>query len=113
MEILVVLALIAVLAAIAVPIYTQSIHKAKETVLKENLFQVRDAIGKYYSDKGEYPNNLPALVEARYIRQMPFDPMTNASDKWEEVYSSDGSGITDIKSGSSERAGDGSAYSEW
>ena len=112
-EIFIVLALLAILASIAVPIYNESLLKARETVLKENLYQVRDAIDKHYGDKGVYPQNLPALVDSRYIRALPIDPMTNSTEGWEEVYADDGGGISDIKSGSSGVGRDGTPYNEW
>lgn len=112
-EILIVLSLISILAAIAVPVYNQSLLKARETVLKENLYQVRNAIDKYYGDKGTYPSSLSSLVEERYIRSLPLDPIVGAADKWEEVYNDDGEGIIDLKSYSNELSTDGAAYNEW
>ncbi len=112
-EILIVLSLIAILAAIAVPVYNQSLLRARETVLKENLYQVRNAIDKYYGDKGAYPGTLSTLVEERYIRSLPLDPITNSTDQWEEVYNDDGEGITDLKSFSTKLSIDGIPYNEW
>lgn len=113
MEILIVLSMIAILAAIAVPIYNQSLLKARETVLKENLYQVRDAIDKYYSDKGGYPSSLSTLVSERYIRELPLDPIENSKETWEEVYNDNGEGITDLKSSSDKVGRNGKPYSEW
>lgn len=113
MEILIVLSMIAILAAIAVPIYNQSLLKARETVLKENLYQVRDAIDKYYSDKGGYPASLSTLVSERYIRELPLDPIENSKETWEEVYNDNGEGITDLKSSSDKVGRNGKPYSEW
>ena len=73
-EILIVVTLIGILVAILIPQYKYSVLRAKEAVLKENLFQVRDAINKYYFDKKKYPSALEDLVTARYLREVPFDP---------------------------------------
>ncbi|HEU4441117.1 MAG TPA: prepilin-type N-terminal cleavage/methylation domain-containing protein, partial [Burkholderiales bacterium] len=67
-ELLVVLAIIATLLTIAVPRYYSSLDKSKEAVLKENLYQLRDAIGKYYADRGKYPESLQALATDKYLR---------------------------------------------
>lgn len=112
-EIFIVLSLVAILASISVPIYKESLVKAREAVLKENLYQVRDAIDKHYGDKGVYPSTLSTLVESKYIRSMPLDPTIKSSDRWEEVYTSDGGGISDIRSGNSDIGLNGIPYNEW
>ncbi|MGE5341067.1 MAG: type IV pilin protein [Candidatus Omnitrophota bacterium] len=121
-EIITVLVLIGILVAIAMPIYRNAVIKAREAVLKENLFQIRDAISKFYQDKQKYPSSLEELVEKKYLRKIPIDPITNNSD-WElirfepeeqedfdsEIIQS----ITDVKSLSQDVALDGTKYSEW
>ncbi|HLX81138.1 MAG TPA: prepilin-type N-terminal cleavage/methylation domain-containing protein [Burkholderiales bacterium] len=114
-ELLVVLAIIAILLTIAVPRYFGSMERSKEAVLKEDLYQLRDAIGKYYGDRGRYPESLDALAAERYLRTVPVDPVTGSSATWLTVPPADPekSGVSDIRSGAQGRASDGTAYSEW
>ena len=86
-ELLVVLAIIATLLTLAVPRYYASIDKSKEAVLKENLYQMRDAIGKYYADRGKYPESLQALATDKYLRSVPLDPVTESATTWVVVRS--------------------------
>lgn len=81
-ELLVVLAIIGMLLTLAVPRYFGSLHVAKEIMLQENLAIVRDAIDKYYSDTGKYPDALENLVQKRYLRALPIDPLTDSVDTW-------------------------------
>lgn len=81
-ELLVVLAIVAVLLTLAVPRYFSSVDRAKETVLVENLRTTRDAIDKFFSDTGRYPNALEELVQRSYLRAMPHDPVTDSADTW-------------------------------
>ena len=84
--------------------------------LKENLFIMRKAIDDYYADQGDYPGSLQQLVEKRYIRKLPVDPLTDRGDTWVEVRAEeDGKqgGIIDVRSGSEEKSGDGAAYQDW
>lgn len=114
-ELIVVLAIIATLLTLALPRYFSSIDRAKEAVLKENLYQVRDAIGKYYADKGKYPESLEALTADKYLRKLPIDPITESSTTWLIVAPENiqkGS-VYDIKSGAQGKALDGSTFSEW
>jgi len=114
-ELMVVLAIIATLLSIAAPRYVGSLERSKEAVLKEDLYQLRDAIGKYYGDKGRYPESLQALAAERYLRQVPVDPITDSSLTWLTLSPPDAqaSGVFDVRSGAPGRAGDGSAYSDW
>jgi len=114
-ELLVVLAIVALLLSIAVPRYYGSLDKSKEAVLKENLYQVRDAIGKYYADKGKYPDSLEALTTARYLRNLPLDPITDSTSTWVVVPPADAQkgGVYDVRSGAQGKALDGSEYSQW
>jgi len=114
-ELLVVLAIIALLLTLAVPRYFGSLDKSKEAVLKEDLYQFRDAIGKYYGDKGKYPESLDALATEKYLRSVPVDPMTDSSTTWVVVPPQDPQkgGVYDVKSGAQGHASDGTAYAEW
>lgn len=114
-ELLVVLAIVATLLMLAVPRYFSSVDKSKETVLKENLYQLRDAIGKYYADKGKYPESLETLAAERYLRKLPLDPITENAATWVTVPPDDPQkgGVYDVKSGAQGRALDGTAYTEW
>ena len=114
-ELLVVMAIIAVLLTLAVPRYFGSMDKSKEAVLKEDLFQLRDAIGKYYGDKGKYPESLEALATEKYLRKVPVDPITESATTWVVVAPEDPQkgAVYDVKSGAQGKASDGSVYSEW
>lgn len=114
-ELIVVFLIIAILLTLAMPRYFSSIDRSKEAVLKENLYQVRDAIGKYYGDKGKYPESLEALTTDRYLRKLPLDPLTESATTWVIVPPPDTekSGVYDIKSGAPGKAADGTAFSEW
>lgn len=115
-ELLLVLTLIALLASLAMPVVTGSVHRAKESTLKENLFVLRKAIDDYYADTGAYPGELDILVEKRYIRKIPVDPVTDRRDSWILMRAEDAqgrSGIIDVRSGSEEKDTNGVAYKEW
>jgi general secretion pathway protein G len=119
-ELLVVVAIIGIIAGVAVAQLRQAPRKAKEAVLKENLYVLRDVIDQYFADKGKYPEALETLVEEGYIRKVPNDPITGSSDTWtiENAEASDedpdaAAGVIDVHSGSDETALDGSQYSEW
>ncbi len=119
-ELLVVLSLIALLAAMAMVQYKNSITRSEEAVLKTNLFRMRDAIDQYYADKNKYPASLDALVSDGYLRQVPEDPITKSRDTWvtepaepDPNNPSTDPGIYNIKSGAQGTAMDGSNYSDW
>ena len=119
-ELMVVMALIVILASVGLTMYGNSVTRAKESVLKEDLFRMRDAIDQYYSDKGKYPTSLQDLVGEKYLRTIPVDPFTNSADTWREVPSepdpnnpSSQPGVYDVKSGSDLRALDGTNYADW
>jgi general secretion pathway protein G len=114
-ELLIVLAIVATLLTIAVPRYFASLDRSKEAVLKENLFQMRDAIGKYYADKGKYPESLESLATDKYLRKVPLDPITESAATWIPVLPDDPqkSGVFDVKSGAPGKALDGSEFSTW
>ena len=114
-ELLVVLAIIATLLTIAVPRYYSSLDKSKEAVLKENLYQLRDAIGKYYADRGKYPESLQALATDKYLRSVPLDPVTDSASTWIVVAPEDPQkgGVFDVKSGAAGKALDGTEFATW
>jgi general secretion pathway protein G len=114
-ELLVVLAIIATLLTLAVPRYFSSVTHSKEAVLKEDLFQMRDAIGKYYADKGRYPDAVDTLAAERYLRKVPVDPITDSAATWIALAPPDPqkSGVFDVRSGAQGKASDGSDYGEW
>jgi general secretion pathway protein G len=119
-ELLVVVTLIVVLAGIGMSTYSTSVTRAKEAVLKEDLFRMKDAIDQYNADKGKYPSDLSALVTDGYMRQIPKDPFTESADTWQIVMSEpDPSnpnaepGVYDVKSGSTATGMDGRPYAEW
>ena len=119
-ELMVVMTIILLLSSVAVKINKRAIIKAKEAVLKENLFQMRDAIEQYYADKGHYPDSLETLVDDGYLRKIPEDPFTKSSDTWQVEYENPEDvgedyepGIIDVKSGYSGKALDGTNYDEW
>lgn len=114
-ELLVVMAIIAILLTITAPRYFGSIDKSKEAVLKQNLSIMRDSLDKYYGDNGRYPDVLDELVQKKYLRRLPEDPITESAATWVVVAPEDPQKgkVFDVHSGSSDRARDGSAYSQW
>ena len=126
LELIVVIAIVGILAAVAMPKLKDVPRKARESVLKTNLHTLRDVIDQHYGDKGRYPASLEALVEGGYLRKIP-DDITRRSDTWVPVYEEidpdsppveteegDGApGIVDVHSGSAAISLDGTPYSEW
>jgi general secretion pathway protein G len=119
-EMMVVVSLVMILAAIALPAYRNSIIQAKEAAMRTDLFMMRDAIDQYYADKGKYPDSLDTLVSENYMRAVPTDPFTKSSTTWQttEADPTPGTltataGIYDVKSGADGVALDGSRYSDW
>lgn len=119
-ELLIVLSLISILAAMGVVQYRNSVQLGREAVLKRDLFAMRDAIDQYYADKGKYPASLDALVSEQYLRRIPEDPFTKSSDTWQTIPAepdpgnpSAEPGIYDVKSGAQGQALDGTSFSDW
>jgi general secretion pathway protein G len=117
---MVVMAIISVLLAIALPIYSKSITRAKESVLRNNIFTLRSVIDEYTVDKQKAPESLQELVSDGYLRQIPQDPMTGSDQTWHVIMedtpiggSNSAPGIFDIRSGSDKVALDGSNYADW
>lgn len=108
-ELLVVLAIVATLATLALPQYFQSIDTAKETVLVQNLRILRETVDKFYSDTGRYPNSLDELVEKKYLRTLPVDPITESTGTWVLIAPSDSAkgSVYDIRSGAPGNTRDG------
>jgi general secretion pathway protein G len=118
-ELLIVISLISILATIGMVSYRNSVTAAKESILKTDLFRLRDAIDQYYADKGEYPASLDTLVSDGYLRKVPEDPFTRAAD-WQTVPAEPTAGkptaepgVYDVKSSSQDTALDGSRYADW
>lgn len=114
-ELLIVMAIIGTLLSIAVPRYFHSLARARETVLLQDLAILREALDKYYADRGVYPESLNLLVDKSYVRAVPVDPFTKTAESWTLVQSEDPdhAGIRDIHSGASDQAIDGTLLSAW
>lgn len=118
LELMIAMFIMIILISVAVPSYQRAMQGARETVLKENLWQMRRAIDQYNADKGKPPQTLDDLVTAKYLRERPVDPITE-EDKWNEVMETDPAsptaeqGMTDIKSASDGVDSEGKAYTEY
>lgn len=114
-ELLVVMAIIATLLTLAAPRYFGSVDKSKEAVLRENLATLRDVVDKYYADTGKYPPSLEELVQRKYLRKIPLDPMTESDKTWVIVPPDDAQkgAVFDVRSGSQGAAQNGTAYRDW
>jgi len=120
-ELMIVISVILILVSVALPAYNQSIWRARESVLKQNLFAIRSVISQYTLDKQKAPQSLEDLVTAGYFKQIPNDPMTSRNDTWtveeetDTIMSADQQepGIYDVHSGSTAVGSDGTAYNTW
>ncbi|MBM3728800.1 MAG: type II secretion system protein [Acidobacteria bacterium] len=119
-ELMIVLTVVSILVSIAVPMYQKSIVRAKESVLRNNLFTLRTLIDEYTYDKQKAPQSLQDLVSAGYLRQVPVDPMTGQDSTWKVIMedalasvNQTEPGIFDVRSGSDKRSLEGTQYSEW
>lgn len=118
LELMIVISIIIILAAITLPQYQKTITHTRETVLRDDLFKMRSLIDQFAADKGRLPQSIDELVSEGYIRDVPVDPFTGQKD-WaittgEDPNSTDGqSGMTDIHSSSAEISTEGTPYSEW
>ena len=119
-ELMVVISIIVILMSVAIPRYQASILRARETVLRDDLYTLRSVIDQYTLDKQKAPQSLQDLVEAGYLKELPKDPFTNARDSWvpvtdDSILSPDQSqpGIIDVHSGSEQNSSEGTAYSSW
>jgi len=109
------MAIIGTLLSIAVPRYFHALAHARETVLRQDLTIMREALDKYYADLGQYPDELARLAERRYLRAVPADPFTKQSATWVLVQSEDPEheGIVDVHSGATDLASDGTPVASW
>ncbi len=127
-ELMVVVAIIGILAVVALPAMRTAPLKAREAVLKADLYTMRSCIDQFLGDKGQYPESLQGLVDAGYLRFVPFDPITRSPDTWVELQASPSEfeelepidedlggfvGIIDVRSGAGGIALDGTLYSDW
>ncbi|PND38635.1 type II secretion system protein G [Paucibacter aquatile] len=116
-ELIVVMAIVALLASIAAPRYFNSLQKSRETALRSSLHVMRDAIDQFAADKGRYPDSLEELATARYIREIPEDPLTGSRDAWVTLpppgdMQANGQ-LYDVRSGAAGRASDGRLFADW
>lgn len=116
-ELIVVLAIVALLASIVAPRYFHSVDRAREATLRTTLSTTRDAIDKFVGDQGRYPESLDELVDKHYIRELPMDPVTGKRDTWlaeppppDSIHTG---GMADLRSGAEGKSLDGSAYQDW
>lgn len=118
LELMIAMFIVIILLSVALPTYQRSVQYAKETVLKENLWQMRKAIDQYASDKGKFPASIDSLVEGKYLREMPMDPILEAAE-WEAVMGNDplnpdsGDGLKDVKSKADGQDSEGKAYKDY
>jgi general secretion pathway protein G len=121
-ELIIVITLIGILVGLGLPQFKNATKRARETVLKENLFQMRKLINQYLVDKGKYPQALYTLVEEEYLFRIPIDPITRSADTWieipqvmtmEEMAAGTMPGIMNVQSSSDEISTDGTAYNTW
>lgn len=118
LELLIAMFIVVILLSIAVPSYERSVRHARETVLKENLWQIRRAIDQFTADKGKLPSSVDDLVSEKYLREMPIDPITEKSE-WQEVQGEDTNspdstqGLKDVKSTSEGQDSDGKPFSDY
>jgi general secretion pathway protein G len=119
-ELMIVISIILILMAVAIPNYQQSVLHARESVLRQDLYVIRSAIDQYTLDKQKAPQSLQDLTSANYLKEIPEDPMTRSRDTWETVQEDtlmaidqQQPGIVDVHSGSQQTSSDGSAYNTW
>ena len=119
-ELLIVMTLVIILASIGMTQYRNSVTRAEEAALKENLFRLRDAMDQFYADKNKWPADLNELVSEGYIREVPIDPVTKSKDTWQTSQAepdannpASAGGIDNIHSGSDRTSLDGQPYAEW
>lgn len=119
-ELMVVITIVVILITMSIPIYNNTIRRAKETVLKQNLFTLRTVIDNYTFDKQKAPQSLQDLVSDGYLREVPYDPMTGSNTTWRTVMedamqsvSQSEPGLYDVKSGSDKMGLDGTPYADW
>ncbi|MEX2302620.1 MAG: prepilin-type N-terminal cleavage/methylation domain-containing protein [Bryobacterales bacterium] len=116
-EMMVVMAIIVTILSIAIPFYQASLIRAKEAVLRSNLFTMRSVIDQYTYDKERPPQSLQEIVDEGYLREVPVDPFTESRETWQVIVDSSTpggeSGVWNVKSGSNKSSLEGTPYSEW
>jgi general secretion pathway protein G len=119
-ELIIVIAIMGILLAVAIPVYQTHLRHANEAVLKEDLYTLRNAIDQYTQDKAKAPQSLDDIVSAGYLRMLPKDPFTNSNTSWQTVQEDvmesvdqTAPGISDVHSGSNAMSTEGTAYSSW
>ncbi len=121
-ELIIVISLIGILVGLGIPNFKNATKRARESVLKENLFTLRKLIHQYYVDKGSYPQSLQTLVDEEYLVKIPVDPITRSADTWieiqqtltmEEIAAAAMPGIIDVQSSSEEMSTEGTPYNTW
>lgn len=112
-ELMIVVSIVGILATLAVPSYRTSLIQARETVLRHDLFTLRDLLDQHRADKGKYPPSLEGLVAAGYLRALPKDPFTNSATTWQEITEPTEGGVFDVYSGSDLVGTNGTPYNKW
>jgi general secretion pathway protein G len=113
LELMTIIVIIGILVTLAIPSYRGAVVKAREAVLKQDLFTMRDVLDQYRGDQGKYPPALSDLVKAGYLRAVPVDPITLSNSTWQEIIESTEGGVFDIHSGSDLVASTGIPYNQW
>lgn len=113
LELMIVVSIIGILATFAVPSYRQSVVKAREAVLQQDLATMRDVLDQYRADRGKYPPSLKEIVTAGYLRAVPVDPITRSASTWQEILDETDGGIFDVHSGADLVASNGTPYNQW
>jgi general secretion pathway protein G len=119
-EMMIVMTVISILMSVAVPMYTKTLTRSKETILRQNLFTMQTVIDEYTYDKGKAPQVLEDLVQAGYLRKVPIDPMSGSNQNWRIIMEDSSNavnqaepGIFDVRSGTDAISLEGTPYSEW
>jgi general secretion pathway protein G len=119
-ELMIVITIVGILAAIAVPNYQWGLVRAREAVLREDLYSFRSTIDQFYADQGKFPDSLQEMVDKKYLRSMPKDPFTKSTETWVVVAPPPAEGgqeikgaVYDVHSGSDLIGSDGKPYNEW
>ena len=113
LELSIALSIATILVTLAYPSFTQSVVKAREAGLKQNLFVIRDVLDQFRADNGNYPDTLADLVTAGYLKQMPIDPITRSNETWQEIPDEEEGGVFDVRSGSELVSHEGTPYNQW
>ena len=113
LELMTIIVIIGVLVTLAIPSYRGAVVKAREAVLKQDLFTMRDVLDQYRGDQGKYPSSLNDLVKSGYLRAVPVDPITSSNSTWQEIIETTEGGVFDVHSGSDLVASTGTPYNQW